>query len=89
MNVGIRNVLNNVYEEVLQAIEQHRKGEKAPLSLGLLLNTKKELEKMMKCMNPKIYAPIYPRFILDWPEERSELVDKLINVSYHYKHIKK
>jgi len=40
-------------------------------------------------MDPKIYVPIYPRFILDWPEERSELVDKLIDVSCLYDRIKK
>lgn len=43
---------------------------------------------MKRVMDPKVYMPGYPRFILDWPDEDG-LIDELINISYLYGKIRK
>jgi len=87
MSDAMKNMLMNAHEEVLRAIELHKNGDKAPLSAGILNNVKRELEDMMEAMDPKIYVPSYPRFILDWPEDdETGLVRKLMHVSYIYEY---
>ncbi len=75
--------LRNTLKRVVDAINRHEKRQAAPLSLQILIQVKKELEEMIEVMNPKVYQPSYPRFILDWPDEEG-LIDELINASYLY-----
>jgi len=90
MSDDIKNMLNSAHKEVLSAIDLHKNGKKSSLSMSILINVKKELENMMEAMDPKIYVPSYPRFILDWPEEdKTGIVDCLIDASYRYKRMKK
>ncbi|TDB41615.1 hypothetical protein [Photorhabdus khanii] len=80
--------VTNALKLVLEAIELHRNGKLAPLSIDVLNKVKVELEEMIRVMNPKVYTPSYPRFISDWPDEFG-LIEKLISVAYYYKKIKK
>jgi len=90
MSDDVRNMLMDAHEEVLRAIELYKNGDKAPLSPSMLNRVKRGLENMIYIMNPKIYVPGYPRFIMDWPEEdETGLADKLIHVSCKYDRIRK
>ncbi|MFY0403625.1 hypothetical protein V8Z79_03405 [Pantoea dispersa] len=52
------------------------------------MQVKKELEEMIKVMDPKDYMPGYPRFILDWPDEDG-LIEELVDIAYQYEKIRK
>ena len=81
-------LLNNALKKVVDAINRHERDEAAPLSIQVLLQVKKELEEMIRVMDPKNYMPGYPRFILDWPDEDG-LIDELVNLAYQYGKIRK
>jgi len=84
---SFESLLNELVKKVDDAIKKHERNEKAPLSIETLAQVKKELGEMIRIMNPRIYMPGYPRFIIDWPGE-DVLIDELINASYLYKKIK-
>lgn len=75
-------------EKVDDAVSRHERNEAAPLSIQALMNIKKELKEIIIVMDPRIYIPDYPLFILDWPDEDG-LIDKLINISYLYGKLRK
>ncbi len=81
-------LLKNVLKKVLDAICRHERNETAPLSVQALMQVKKELEEMIKVMDPKAYMPGYPHFILDWPDEDG-LIEELVDVPYQYEKIRK
>ena len=81
-------LLNDALKKVADAISRHERNEAGPLSTQVLLQVKKELEEMIRVMDPKIYMPAYPRFILDWPDEDG-LIDELVNLAYQYEKIRK
>ncbi|PHM40122.1 hypothetical protein Xmau_02310 [Xenorhabdus mauleonii] len=87
MKTSGKTFLTDALQLVSDAIELHQQGKKAPLSINVLNQIKKELEEMVKAMNPNSYVPSYPRFIIDWPDD-SGLIETLLNVSYNYKRIK-
>ncbi|MCG8710991.1 hypothetical protein JHU04_004321 [Brenneria sp. 4F2] len=60
-------LLNDALKKVADTINQHEQNEKAPLSIQTLAQVKKELEEMIRVMDPKVYMPVYPRFIIEWP----------------------
>lgn len=88
MKSSFELLLNEVIKKVDEAINQHERNEVAPLSFQALMQVKKELKEMKRVMDPKVYMPGYPRFILDWPDEDG-LIDELINISYLYGKIRK
>lgn len=88
MKSSFELLLNEVIKKIDDAINRHERSEIAPLSFQALKQVKKELEEMKKVMDPKMYMPGYPRFILDWPDEDG-LIDELINISYLYGKIRK
>ncbi|UQY42791.1 hypothetical protein [Mixta hanseatica] len=88
MTSSLELSLSSALKKVIDAIGRHERNEAAPLSIQLLVQVKKELEEMIKVMNPNIYMPGYPRFILDWPDADG-LIEELINVSYQYEKIRK
>ncbi|MFS7241007.1 hypothetical protein AB6849_11895 [Serratia proteamaculans] len=88
MNNNIELSLRSVLKKVTDAIERHERNEMAPLSIQLLSQVKKELEEMIRIMNPDIYMPGYSRFILDWPDDEG-LAEELVNIAYQYGKIKK
>nr|WP_033762186.1 hypothetical protein [Pantoea agglomerans] len=81
-------LLNDALEKVVDAISRHERKEKAPLSIHVLTQVKKELEEMIRTMNPKVYMPAYPRFILDWPCE-DILITELVDIAALYGKIRK
>ncbi|WP_168415943.1 hypothetical protein [Erwinia amylovora] len=81
-------LLKSSLKKVLDANIQHERNEAAPLSIQTLIQVKKELEEMIRVMDPKVYMPGYPRYILDWPDEDG-LIEELVNVAYLYGKIKK
>ncbi len=81
-------LLNDTLEKVVDAISRHERNEKAPLSIQMLTQVKKELEEMIKVMDPKVYMPGYPRFIIDWPGEDT-LIKELVHVAALYEKIRK
>lgn len=83
MTPSLNILISIAIEKIIDAIERHGRNEMAPLSIKLLLQTKKELEVMIQEMNPDFYMPQYPRFILDWPGDEG-LVEELINIVYQY-----
>ncbi len=83
MTPSLNILISIAIEKIIDAIERHERNEMAPLSIKLLLQTKKELEVMIQEMNPDFYMPQYPRFILDWPDDEG-LVEELINIAYQY-----
>ncbi|PLY35964.1 hypothetical protein F164LOC_17790 [Pectobacterium carotovorum] len=87
MSQTIEVILKDTLDAVSDAIELHKNGQPAPLSINFLNKTKLELEQMIKIMDPSVYKPAYPRFALDWPDD-SELMDKLFSASYMYGKIK-
>ncbi|MBN3066303.1 hypothetical protein H5A21_20055 [Pectobacterium aquaticum] len=87
MNHSVELLLKDTLNAVLDAIELHKNGQPAPLSISFLNKTKLELEQMIKIMDPSVYKPMYPRFALDWPDD-SELMEKLFSASYMYGKIK-
>jgi len=90
MSDDVKNMLMDAYEEVLRAIELHKNGDKAPLSPAILNEVKRELENMMEAMDPKIYAPSYSRYIMDWPEkDETGIVKRLVHVNCKYDRIRK
>jgi len=89
MSDDVKTMLVSVHEEVLRAMELHRNGDKAPLTPRILLNVKRELEDMMEAMNPNVYIPSYPRFILDWTDDETGLVRQLLDACYKYEYIRK
>lgn len=88
MKSSFELLLNEAIKKIDDAINRHERSEIAPLSFQALKQVKKELEEMKKVMDPKMYMPGYPRFILDWPDEDG-LIDELINISYLYGKIRK
>lgn len=88
MNPSFENILNESLSKIDDAVNRNERNEKAPISISALIEVKKELEEMKRVMDPKIYMPGYPRFILDWPDEDG-LVDELVNISYLYAKIRK
>ncbi|MFS2224793.1 hypothetical protein [Pantoea sp. B65] len=81
-------LLNDALKKVLYAIRRHERNEDAPLSIQALIQVKKELEEMIRVMDPKVFMPGYPRFILDWPDEDG-LIDELVNLAYQYGKLRK
>lgn len=88
MKRSLELLLNEALRKVDDATRRHERNEAAPLSIQALNQVKKELKEMISIMDPKIYMPGYPRFILDWPDEEG-LIDELINLSYQYEKISK
>jgi hypothetical protein len=80
--------LSETMDRVRQAIASHERGEKAPLSLALLRKVQAEVELMKQHLDPKVFKPSYPRFVLDWPDETG-LVKLLVDVAYAYEKIKR
>lgn len=84
--------MTDFFRKTLAAVEAaivlHENEEPAPFSIHFLMNTKNELEKMISIMDPRIYKPTYPRFVIDWPES-STLAEHLLEASYYYGKIKK
>lgn len=76
-------LLNDAIKQVVDAISRHERNEEAPLSIHALAQVKKELEEMIRVMNPKVYIPAYPRFIIDWPGEDS-LIRELVHIAALY-----
>ncbi|UXK11312.1 hypothetical protein NYP80_02600 [Erwinia pyrifoliae] len=85
---SVEILLKSSLKKVLDAIIQHERNEAAPLSIQALIQVKKELEEMIRVMDPKVYVPGYPRYILDWPDEDG-LIEELVNVAYVYGKIRK
>jgi hypothetical protein len=81
-------LLRDALQKVIEAISRHERNETAPLSIQALMQVRKELEEMIKVMDPKGYMPGYPRFILDWPDEDG-LIEELVDVAYQYGKIRK
>ncbi|MDX5631085.1 MULTISPECIES: hypothetical protein [unclassified Brenneria] len=81
-------LLNDALKKVADAISRHERNEKAPLSIQALAQVKKELEEMIRVMDPKVYMPGYPRFITDWPGE-DVLIKELVHVAALYEKIRK
>ncbi|MCJ7925695.1 MAG: hypothetical protein MUW55_07045 [Pantoea vagans] len=88
MKSSFELLLNEGTKKIDDAINRHERNEVAPLSFQALMQVKKELKEMKRVMDPKMYMPGYPRFILDWPDEDG-LIDELINISYLYGKIRK
>lgn len=88
MKSSFESILNEGIKKIDAAINWHERNEVAPLSFKVLMQVKKELEEMKRVMDPKMYMPGYPRFILDWPDEDG-LIAELINISYLYGKIRK
>ena len=88
MKSSFELLLNEIIKKIDDAINRHERSEVAPLSFQALMQVKEELEEMKRVMNPKVYMPGYPRFILDWPDEDG-LIAELINISYLYGKIRK
>lgn len=83
----IENLCTNALERIDAEIMKHKKGaEKASLSIPMLFEIKNEIEQMLKILEPSIFKPSYPRFMLDWPEE-SNLIDFLSDVAYQYERL--
>lgn len=87
MNQSFEILLKGSLDKVNYAIWRHENGQAGPLSVHVLARVKRELEEMIKVMNPKNYAPTYPRYILDWPDEDG-LIKELIDVAYLYQKIR-
>ena len=87
MNDSFELLVNNALKRVVDSIKKHEKRSIAPLSIQLFNQVKNELEQMIRIMNPRVFMPNYPRFILDWPDEDG-LIEELINIAYQYKKIK-
>lgn len=83
-----RGQINNTLDKVIDAMNKYKYGEVAPLSPQVLIKVKTELEEKIKVMDPKIYMPGYPRFILDWPDDDG-LLEALLNTAYQYGEIRK
>lgn len=81
-------LLNDALKKVVDAISRHERNEKSPLSIHALTQVKKELEEMIRVMNPKVYMPAYPRFIIDWPGE-DILIKELVHIAALYEKIRK
>ena len=75
--------LSSALNAVVSAQESHMQGEDAPLSISVLVQVQKELENMRSVMDPKVFKPGYPRFLLDWSDETG-LVDMLSELAYVY-----
>lgn len=83
----IENLCTNALERIDDEIMKHREGvENASLSIPMLHEIKKEIEQMLTILEPSIFKPSYPRFMLDWPEE-SNLIDFLSEVAYQYERL--
>ena len=87
MNQSFEILLKGSLDKVNYAIWLHENGQTGPLSVHVLAQVKRELEEMIKVMNPKNYTPTYPRYILDWPDEDG-LKKELIDVAYLYQKIR-
>jgi hypothetical protein len=88
MKTSGKTFLIDALQLVQDTIELHQSGKNAPLSISALTQVKKELEEMIRVMNPQVYKPSYPRFIMDWPDE-DEIISTLIDVAYYYQKIRK
>ncbi|MDE9557837.1 hypothetical protein KKJ06_21140 [Xenorhabdus bovienii] len=88
MKTSDKTLLTDALQLVQDAIELHQNGKNAPLSIDVLAQVKKELEEMISVMNPQVYKPSYPRFIMDWPDETG-IISTLIDVAYYYQKIRK
>ncbi|MBS9439731.1 hypothetical protein EAE91_22065 [Photorhabdus noenieputensis] len=88
MKTSGKTFLIDALQLVQDTIELHQSGKNAPLSVSALTQVKKELEEMIRVMNPQVYKPSYPRFIMDWPDENG-VISTLIDVAYFYQKIRK
>ena len=72
-------LIDQALADVDDAIPGHRRGDPAaPFSAKFLASTKADLERM--AASPQ-YQPVYPRFVLDWPDKSGPLGSLLMKVS--------
>lgn len=83
MTIEIDALMNDALDKTRAAIELHRSGANAALSLPLLEKILAELEKMRSVSDPKLFRPNYPRFLLDWPDDTG-LKTLLMDIAYKY-----
>lgn len=83
MTLEIDVLMNDALDKTRAAIELHKGGANAALSLPMLEKIYAELEKMRSVSDPKLFKPNYPRFLLDWPDNTG-LKILLMNVAYKY-----
>ncbi|MCW4462663.1 hypothetical protein OK349_13175 [Sphingomonas sp. BT-65] len=71
--------LDELIAQVNEGIAMHQQGEDGPFSEALLQRIVGELERMRQSAD---YEPIYPRFVLDWPDVSAELGKALMRSAY-------
>ncbi|WP_315281102.1 hypothetical protein [Prevotella pallens] len=83
--MDIDKLITEALDKVNKEIENSRIGKDTDreLPIAMLLNIKLELTKMLEILDKTKYQPSYPRFLLDYPDNK--LADILLNVSYKYK----
>jgi hypothetical protein len=80
MEDRIRGAINSIDD----AIQGHKSGGSAPLSLKILTQLKSDMQKMLDHIKARDYAPSYPRFLIDWPGDE-EFVQQMVKLAYDYK----
>lgn len=84
MTKNLSERIEAAIECINDALAAHQKGHNAPFSPKLLAQIQHELQAMRSTLQSRNFAPVYPRFLLDWPGDE-QLVRELIQLAYDYK----
>jgi len=90
MIIMLKPQIKQTIAQVEQWLAQHAAGKPAPLSTSTLKSVHFQLNKMLVCMNPKIYRPTYPKFLIDcWQDNEinQQAVNSLNTLAGNYNQI--
>jgi len=78
MIIMLKPKIKECIKQVEDWLALHAAGKAAPLSTPTLKSVHFQLNKMLVCMNPKLYQPSYPKFLIDcWQD--SEINQQAVN----------
>ncbi len=83
MTILMEDRIRGAIDSIDDAIQVHKSGGSAPLSLKILMQLKSDMQKMLDHIQARDYAPSYPRFLIDWPGD-DEYVQKMVKLAYDY-----
>jgi len=78
MIIMLKPQIKQCIKQVEDWLALHAAGKPASLSTSTLKSVHFQLGKMLVCMNPKLYRPTYPKFLIDcWQD--SEINQQAVN----------
>lgn len=77
-------LMKEIISDIDEEINAHKKGIGTNGTISQLENIRSEIEKMMSIMNAEVFAPYYPKVIVDSWDFKSKLGEKLLGLAQEY-----